>query len=276
MTTLPDHGTLCRYVIHKCRCEPCRGASRTYALRVHRLKGYGQWQPFVDAQPVRDHLAMLGEYGLGWMRAAAIAGVPTGNISKILYGSRHPYRAPSRRVRPATAARILALQPSLDLLADNARTPATGTARRVQALMARGFTQTYLAQRTDSHHSNLRKILDGTHVTARRARQIIALYDELWDKDPTACGITPGAARYARNLAAARGWAPPAAWDDDTINDPTAQPDLGEPVSRQDALAEDAAFIARTTGVDLDRIAERLGVSRNYLDKVHERAMVGA
>lgn len=136
--TAINHGTLTGYVIQKCRCERCRAASRTYANRVNRLRAYGQWQPYVDAQPVRDHLAMLASHGIGWMRAARLAGVPTGSVTKLLYGTTQPPRPPSRRVRPETANRLLALRPTLDLLADNALTDATATRRRVQALMALG------------------------------------------------------------------------------------------------------------------------------------------
>lgn len=274
MTTTPDHGTLHRYVIHKCRCDPCRAASAAYALRVHKLKGYGQWAPFVDAQPVRDHLALLGEFGIGWMRAATLAGLPAGTVNKVLYGT--PKRPPNRHVRPETAARILALRPSLDLLADNARTPAVGTRRRVQALMGCGFTQSYLAERLGSHHTNFRRVLTSRYVFARTARAVAALYDELWDADPLQHAITPRGAATAAAIAQRDGWPPPAAWDDDTIDDPNALPDLGDAVSRQDALLEDAAFIARTTGGDREAVAERLGVSRDYLAKVYERAAAAA
>ena len=274
--TAPAHGTLARYVAHKCRCEPCRAASRTYALRVHRLKAYGKWQPYVDAQPVRDHLAMLADHGIGWMRAARIAGVPTGSVSKILYGTRNPQRPPSRRVRPETADRILAVRPTLDLLADNATTDATGTRRRIQALMTRGFTQSYLALRVGANPSNFRKSFDNAKVRARTARTVAALYDELWDADPAAYGISTQGSRYARTVARQNGWAPPAAWDDSAIDDPAAVPDLGTKVRRQDALAEDAEFIAATAGADLDAVAVRLGITRTYLDKVRERTQAGA
>jgi len=36
----------------------------------------------------------------------------------------------------------------------------------------------------------------------------------------------------ATRRAAARGWAPPLAWDDDTIDDPNATPDLGAETPR--------------------------------------------
>lgn len=270
------HGTLTGYVIRKCRCAQCRHASNAYALRVHRLKGYGRWQPFVDAQPVRDHLATLAAHGIGWQRAARLAGVPSGNVSKILYGTRNPDRPPSRRVRPATASRLLALRPTLDLLADNALTDATGTKRRIQALMARGFTQTYLADRVGSQHTNFRRVLDNTRVRAHTARAVIALYDELWDADPADCGVSEQGSRYARSIAQRNGWVPPAAWDDDTIDDPNATPDLGAPTRRRDALAEDAAWIARTATADPDLIAARLGITRNYLDKTRERVKAAA
>lgn len=265
-----DHGTLTGYVHRKCRCDQCTEAARTYANRSNRLRAYGQWQPYVDAQPVRDHIAMLARHGIGWQRACRLAGVPTGSVSKLLYGT--PTRPPSRRVRPETANRLLALRPSLDLLADDALTDATGTRRRIQALVTRGFTQQYLAARLGADRANFRKPLVTPRVRARTARGVARLYDELWDADPAAFGISARDSRYARTIAEQNGWAPPAAWDDDTIDDPAAQPDLGANARRQAALVEDAEFIARTTGVGPDLIAARLGISRDYLDAVHRRS----
>jgi len=59
----------------------------------------------------------------------------------------------------------------------------------------------------------------------RRARAMRALYDELWQADPADHGASPGGITRARRYAAERRWAPPQAWDDDTIDNPDAFPD---------------------------------------------------
>ncbi|WP_295694431.1 hypothetical protein, partial [Lapillicoccus sp.] len=57
-------------------------------------------------------------------------------------------------------------------------------------------------------------------ISARAWRQVRQVYDRL--------SMTPGPSPTARARAAARGYAPPLAWDDDTIDDPRALPDLGD------------------------------------------------
>src|SRR6266536_5240977 len=58
-----EHGTRAGYR-GGCRCEPCRRADREYARRRYRLKAYGQWQPFTDAAPVREHVRRLMSLGI--------------------------------------------------------------------------------------------------------------------------------------------------------------------------------------------------------------------
>jgi hypothetical protein len=73
--------------------------------------------------------------------------------------------------------------------------------------------------------SNLGKSLGGEHVRAGTARAVCALYDELWDQPPPeGTHRDKIAASRARNRAAAHGWPPPLAWDDDTIDDPDVVP----------------------------------------------------
>src|SRR5216684_3904682 len=110
------HGTRARYVLGPgsgpgCRCAACTAANREAARRQTRLWAYGHWHPYVGAGPVREHVGQLARSGVGWKRAAALAGVSTGAMSKLLYGGPGD-RPPSRRLRPETAAAILAVRPS--------------------------------------------------------------------------------------------------------------------------------------------------------------------
>src|SRR6266567_8608471 len=102
------HGTRARYVFgcgpgagEGCRCGACVTANRQDAARRNRLRAYGEWQPYVDAGPARDHLAALSRAGIGWKRAAELSGISTGGVSRLLFGKAG--RAPSRRIRPETA-----------------------------------------------------------------------------------------------------------------------------------------------------------------------------
>lgn len=222
--TARPHGNA-KYHLEKCRCPICTQAARDYDNNRYRAIAYGRWHPFVDAEPVRQHIRSLGEFGIGWIRAAKLAGVSTGGVSKILYGDRPRGLAPTKRVRPENALKLLAVEPTLDNL--GARTPidGTGTRRRLQALVAMGWTQSELARRLGMNRSNFGRTIVSALVEAGTARAAIALYDELWRLDPVKHGVAEHRVDAARQLARSNGWAPIGAWDDDTIDDPAAFPD---------------------------------------------------
>jgi hypothetical protein len=229
---------------------------------------YGRWQPYVDAGPAREHVRLLGSAGIGWRRAARLAGVSTSAISKLLYGGPGD-RPPTRRIRPQTEAAILAVLPSPANLGGKALTDGTATRRRMQALVATGRPKAQLAARLGMLLSNFSLALERGQVTAATERAAAALYDELWDQPPPERTHREKiSASRARNYAAVRGWALPQQWDDDTIGDPSAGPaerrqDGGPP--RGAELAEEARELL-SFGLDRRQAAGRLGVSRNTLD----------
>lgn len=96
---------------------------------------------------------------------------------------------------------------------------ATGSARRLQALACMGWPIRELGRRLDLRANTVGVIRQGTqqHVFERTHLAIKALYRELSD---TPHHVDKRVARHA-NLS---GWAPPAAWDDDTIDDRAAKP----------------------------------------------------
>lgn len=211
-----EHGTRVAYVKDRCRCEDCTTASRVAEQKRRRARLYGIDAGLVDAQPVRDHLAVLSEAGIGYKRAAKLAGVSVTAVQTVLY--HHPDRpdaGPARRVKRETAEKILGVEPSLDILGAGALVPSRGTARRVQALVARGWSQEKIAARAGITSQRIRPILDGAAATAATVRAINALYEELWDQaPPESTHRDKIAASRARGRAARMGWVPPAAWDD--------------------------------------------------------------
>jgi hypothetical protein len=105
------------------------------------------------------------------------------------------------------------------------RSDPTGTTRRLQALMAIGYTQAALCRAMQLNASHLNRLINGHlgyKVNAGTAAKVKDVYRQL--------SMTPGPHDRARRFAKARGWAPPLAWDEDTIDDPAAKPDLGEKV----------------------------------------------
>lgn len=290
MTAIPDsggitggraHGTRARYVAgpdaggrpgRGCRCGACTAANRAQHRRRSRMIAYGQWQPYVDAEPARQHVQALRAAGLGRRRIAQLAGVPASAVAGLLYGQ--PGRPPARRLRPGTAARLLAVQPGPTARAAGTPVDAAGTQRRLQALVALGHPQATLARRLGMTRSNFGAMMRRPQVTAATARAATRLYGQLWDTPPPVG--TPRAraiAAQARAHAAARGWPPPLAWDDDTIDNPAAEP---LPYARRrvrrsgDALAADAAELLRQ-GLSRTDTAERLGVTRAALNAAYAR-----
>jgi len=266
-TEVRDHG-YARYRLDGCRCYTCARAVSEYNARRDRLIAYGRWQPYVDAAPVRDHVRLLMSASIGRRTIVRAAGVSHGALSQLLYGTTG--RPPSRRVRPDTAHRLLSLTPSLDLVADGTPVDATGTRRRLQALIAIGWPQAALAARLGWAPSNFCSLLGAPRVTARTARAARTLYDDLWNVQPDEHGhATRHAASRARNLARRNGWPPPIAWDDDTIAIPDAAPDRGA-ADRASTIMENAAELAEQ-GYTRDQVAERLGVTRGAVDTALRR-----
>lgn len=99
--------------------------------------------------------------------------------------------------------------------------PGVGTVRRVKALCAIGWTQGELAARLGVTRSRVSNIIRNTRgvVLIDTARKVADLYDELSMVVPVGREAT-----RARKQAAAKRWAPPLAWDDETIDDPKARP----------------------------------------------------
>lgn len=215
-------GTRVKYVIERCRCAPCTAANlrATKQLELRKLAGEQIWY---DAAPVRAHVRDLSAAGLGWKRVAAVSGVSTGGMSKLLYGA--PGRSAPARIRYATAMKILAVKADPALAHPSAVIDATGTIRRLQALVAVGWNLSELARRLGMTRSNLGHLLDQTHVIARTARAVVELYSGLWDALPPAdTAAQRTSITKAKKMAAARGWVPPMAWDDEKIDVPAGRP----------------------------------------------------
>jgi hypothetical protein len=236
------------------------------------MRLYGRWQPYVDAGPAREHVRLFMDAGIGFKRVAALAGIPASTVSRMLYG--RGSRPPSRRIRPGTEAAILAAEPSRELLAGRAVVDGTATRRRLRALVATGRSKAYLAARLGMLPSNFGDMMERGKVTAATDRAVAALYDELWDSPPpeTTQHEKISASR-ARNYAAARDWALPQQWDDETIADPGAAPAERRRESGPLQARELAAEARELLGYGLSRgqAAARLGVRLNTMNRAMER-----
>ena len=264
----PHHRNLTCVKEYRCRRPACLARSAAYDATRNRLVAYGRWQPFIDAEPVRQHVRMLMSYGIGWQRVCRLANVSNGGMSRLLYGDKARNYACTKRVRTFTADKILAVRPDFDNLAAGARVDGTGTRRRLQALVANGWPQLRLGHELGIKHHRL--IWDQVRkdvVTADTVRKVRDLYERLWNVDPATRDVAPRYITQAKQIADANGWVPPAAWDDDYIDSPAATPDLGETVDRYTAIAEDAHWLINEHGYTRAQAAHRLGITARHLER---------
>lgn len=159
-----------RYRGRGCRCEPCRAANRA----AEHARTIATAPPYVDAAEAREHVRALQAAGVGLKTIARAAGVPHGGLAKLIYGDPARGSAPSQRVRPATAAKLLAV--SIDAAADGARVDAARTWQTIATLRARGWTKSAIARAIGQAGPGLQ--LGRATVTAGNARAIAALLDQ--------------------------------------------------------------------------------------------------
>jgi hypothetical protein len=137
----------------------------------------------------------------------------------------------------------------LDRLAGNPRiVDATGTHRRLRALMALGWRARDLAPRIGWHSGELDTIFRRMTVHRDTAAAIRDVYRELSDKQ--------GPSEQTRRRAARNGWLMPIWWDDETIDDPAWTPPT----------------IDRSDGVDEVKVARRLAGDRTVRLNQAEKA----
>ncbi|MEU6990305.1 hypothetical protein ABZ953_06540 [Streptomyces sp. NPDC046465] len=213
-----------RYRLDGCRCYPCAIARSQYDENRTKAITAGTWQPWADAEPVRVHVRTLQSCHMGLRTIAARANVNRKRLQALLVGRPERGTGPQEKVRPEFAVAVLAVEPTMENLAPSTLINSAGTRRRLHALVAAGWPQGQLAIRLDMTPGNFAMMIGCEHVLVRRALAVQALYNKLWRADPLEHGVGNQAYSRARNHAAARGWSPVGAWDDDTIDDPATEP----------------------------------------------------
>lgn len=222
--SLRPHG-YARYRLDGCRCYTCAAARSRYDENRTKAITAGTWKPWVDAEPIRAHVTFLRSCEMGLRTIAAVADVDRKRLQCVVGGGPDRGTPPQAKVRPELAAAVLSVEPTLQNLAPSTLISPIGTRRRAHALVAVGWPQQYLAEHLGMQPGNYGQMLLREHVLVRRALAVRALYDDLWKVDPKERGATAAGITRARRHAAANGWAPVGAWDDDTIDDPAAFPD---------------------------------------------------
>lgn len=216
VSTYAQHGSITGYTTHGCRCDRCKAAATRYNKQRVAAISKGEWRPWADAAPVREHVAALRRAGLSFEQIADLAGADRRNLESVLDPAR-------TRVRAGFAAKVLAVSLDLDALPDWARIDATGTRRRIQALMYAGWSAHTLAPLIGVERLALRKLMDRPRVRVMTARAVRDVFAELCTRTP------PNTSRYertsvtrVRRWAREQGWVSAWAWDD--IDDPDEKP----------------------------------------------------
>ncbi|MBS3177725.1 MULTISPECIES: hypothetical protein [unclassified Pseudoclavibacter] len=241
------------YVFHKCRCTPCREGRARAEQRRRKAKAYGRFDTgLVDVEPVREHMLALSELGVGYKRVAELAGLGITPVRNIIFGRQDPGPRKGemlKHVKRETAEAILAVTADASALAGGASMSSLGARRRVQALVARGWTLSKLGKQLGETPTNFITSLGRASITVRRHKAIADLYEQLWNVAPPAELWHDKTARTrALNYAAARRWLPPMAWDDiDTDPEP--------PVAEADDDAVDHAVITLALAGDSVRLS---------------------
>ena len=256
------HGTRTAYVVDKCRCRPCTDASAKIQAERSRLQAYGRYDSGrVDAQPVREHIHMLMAYGIGLKRISALAGVSNATLGKILYGDKPRNMPPRARTEKHVADGVLAVKPNLDNLGKTVSVDATGTRRRIQALVTIGFSQSRIGELLGIAPGNFNRTIKSDRVHADTARKVRTLYEELWNQPQHGTDWRSRiSASRSRSYAKVHGWLPPLAWDDETIDDPATQPSVFEetPLVHGEERIEEIQFLIRS-GAGQSEILSRMG-----------------
>lgn len=182
--------------------DQLRARDAVYRKRRKLRRYQRQGRPaFVDAAPVYVRLKEWRAEGWTEHRVAETAGIP-------VEGLRHrPMRMETARadaVLKVTRAQLYSAAKDYDLV------PAHGAQRRLKALSAIGWPHNAVIIQDTA--SDVMRAPNGL-MRARTWRTIRDQYNRL------SMDAGPSAAAKAR--AARMGWAPPLAWDDDTIDDPS-------------------------------------------------------
>ncbi len=254
------------YKLDGCRCYTCAFAVSQYEAKRRRQIAAGTWRPFVDAAEVRAHIEAHTRAGVGTRQLARLAGVDRKAIQCARTGRRKG--RPLGRMQRAVAEKILAIPVTGEAVAAHALIDATGAHRRIHALCAIGWGFGAQAVLTGRSRSNWHSITRRDRILPATAALVKGVYDQL--------SMTPAPAGYAasraRALALREGWPPPLAWDDETIDDPAAQPHLGL-VDTDDDADEGLVWLALNGHLELGELppAERAAVVRHQREQRQPR-----
>jgi hypothetical protein len=161
-----------------------------------------------DATAARRHVLALRDLGWTFEQIAEAAGLSTWVPHKVVTGV-------TKHLWPESERALLAIP--LEPRGSHRGVDSAGTRRRVQALAWMGWPAAVVAQQADTSTASLQTLIQPTRrVSYALAARVAEVYERL--------SGTPGPSKIAAGKARQLGFAPPAAWDDERIDDPRARP----------------------------------------------------
>ena len=239
----------------KCRRPRCNNSASSGRHQGFCQKHYASCptRGLVDATDAIERVALLRSRGYSWDNLSKLTGVDADTLSRLGLWSANG------SMEKATHLKIMnAPVPEQIIDAGNSRIPNVGTKRRIEALLALGYSLEFLANELGVTQTCVCSWLRKKQVTSSTVVRIRDLYDRL--------SMTRGPSKRARMRAQKKGLAPPLAWDDESIDDPSAVPQLGDEtrVTKMERYRE-----LHWLGYSQSEISERLGV-KNYVIKSWE------
>lgn len=261
----PHHDNLTCYTVYRCRRPECvdrYNARNRERRRAHRT---GTYDVFIDAEPVRRHILRLQRAGMSLHGIAGSAGMTVQSVLEFTHTLPARGRGRRQRTTPATAAKILAVSLTNRTVGT---TDATGTRRRIQALVAIGWPVRHIARHAGLSGVNAADFLSRSRVYVATANAVAAAYDDLRAQRPGRSGVTKSHEQAAKSRAARLNWPPPKYWNSNpgAIDDPEFVPEYGK--TRAQVIAEEAAWLMGECGHDAEAAAERIGITLRHLERV--------
>lgn len=194
-------------------------AQLEYNQHRDRQMAYGTWNPWADANKVRQHVRLLRDYGGTWEAIAKAAGVSTMTV----WGALNL----NGQIKATTGRDLLAVTPAdLGLI----RVDAGGSMWRLRSLVAMGHSNMRMARALGVSNHVVRRLVAGEveTVTWEVREDIQRLWGSWWDKRPPERNQHERiAAAKARGRARIRKWPTPANLDEDSLEIPGYKPPGG-------------------------------------------------
>lgn len=253
MTTATTHTPSRGCYQRGCQLPECAQENYRYMSQL-RLEHHRGQRRRTDATQSRHHIERL--IAANWTQAqiARAAGLAHHVIGDIRRGQ--------QTAASATALAILSV-PIGPAPADVRDIDATGTRRRLRALVAIGWPIDHLAPRLGIFATALGNIARGEleHVRIATADTVALHYQQL--------SRVPGPSNRGRILARKKGWHGPLAWDGN-IDDPQAQPETSDayedvPKYERDPDRAREMVHLHLLGESIPVIAKKVGTTEKYV-----------